>query len=263
MDPSKFSEQRLAGRCAIVTGAGHGIGRAYAHRLGAEGAQVVVAEVDAAAGEAVAKELASDGIEAVAVETDVSEQASVQAMVARAVEAFGKVDVLVNNAAMFTTFPVMEAAPEELPLEHFERVLSVNVTGTWLCAAAVIPDMRKRSYGKIINISSGTVFKGSGGAMLQYVTSKSAILGFTRSLARSLGPAGIRVNCVAPGFTVTGDDPTPEELESALAKAKTERALARIEEPDDLVGIVSFLSSADSDFITGQTIVVDGGAFMH
>lgn len=263
MSPSNYSEQRLVDRCAVVTGAGHGIGRAYARRLGAEGAQVVVAEVDQQAGETVARELVGNGIEAIALRTDVADGDSVKATVERATQAFGKVDILVNNAAMYSTFPVLEALPEELPLEHFEQVLRVNVLGSWLCASAVIPGMRRRGYGKIINISSGTVFKGSGADMLQYVTSKSAILGFTRTLARALGPSGIRVNCVAPGFTVTKDDPTAEEMDEALQRARAERALARVETPEDLVGVVSFLASADSDFITGQTIVVDGGAFLH
>jgi len=263
MTRSEFSEKRLAGRTAIVTGGGYGIGKAYAHRLAAEGAQVVVAELDGAAGEAVAKELVAGGLEAIAVQTDVGEEESVVEMVAKSIGAFGKVDVLVNNAAMFTRVPVVNTTAEGLSFEHFEKVLRVNVLGSWLCARTVIPDMRKRQYGKIINISSGTAFKGSGGTMLQYVTSKSALFGFTRSLARTVGADGIRVNCVAPGATVAEDDPTPEQLERAQQRAALERALAKVETPEDLVGIVAFLSSGDSDFTTGQTIVVDGGAFMH
>lgn len=258
-----FEEKRLDGRCVIVTGGGHGIGRAYARRLGAEGAQVVVAELDGPAGDAVAGELVAAGIEALAVQTDVGDEASVASMVAQALETFGKVDVLVNNAAMFTSVPVEQTTVEGLSFAHFEQVLRVNVLGSWLCARSVIPDMRTRGYGKIINISSGTVFKGSAGAMLQYVTSKSALLGFTRSLARTVGPDGIRVNCVAPGYTIAHDDASAEELEDARRRAAAERALAQVETPDDLVGAVAFLSSSDSDFITGQTIVVDGGAFMH
>lgn len=254
---------RLKGRCAVVTGGGHGIGRAYARRLGATGAQVVVAEVDGPAGEAVAAELMAQGVEAVAVATDVGDEAQVAAMVDAARSAFGKVDVLVNNAAMFTSVPLVEGGIEELSVEHFTDVLRVNVIGTWLCCRAVVPDMRRRQYGKIVNISSGTVFKGSGPNVLQYVTSKSAILGFTRTLARMVGPDGIRVNCVAPGFTLAGDDHPPDEVARALERARGERALPRVERPEDLVGTVAFLASADSDFITGQTIVVDGGSFLH
>lgn len=257
-----FSEQRLAGRCAVVTGAGHGIGRAYALRLAAEGAQVVVAELDEPAGEEVRERIVAAGGQAIAVRTDVAEEASVEKMAGVAKKSFGKVDVLVNNAAMFTSVPVRHGSLEGLTLEHFERVLRVNVLGSWLCARAVIPDMRERGYGKIVNISSGTVFKGSAASMLQYVTSKSALLGFTRTLARAVGPDGIRVNCVAPGYTIAGDV-SADELESARERAESERALPRIETPEDLVGVVAFLASADSDFMTGQTIVVDGGAFMH
>lgn len=258
-----YLEQRLAGRTAIVTGAGFGIGRAYAQRLAAEGAQVVVAELDGPAGEQVAKDLVAEGFEAIAVQTDVGEEPSVIAMVAAAIEAFGKVDVLCNNAAMFNRVPVLNTTLEGLSFEHFEKVLRVNVLGTWLCARTVIPDMRTRHYGKIINISSGTVFKGAGGTMLQYVTSKSALLGFTRSLARTVGPDGIRVNCVAPGYTIAEDDPSEETWRDAEQRAAAERALVKVETPEDLVGIVAFLSSADSDFMTGQTVVVDGGSFMH
>jgi 3-oxoacyl-[acyl-carrier protein] reductase len=259
----EYSEQRLAGRTAVVTGGGYGIGRAYAHRLAAEGAQVVIAELDADAGERVAKEIAAAGYDAVSIPTDVGEEESVTAMVAGAIAAYGKVDVLVNNAAMFTKVPVLQTSLESLTFEHFEKVLRVNVLGTWLCARSVIPDMRKRQYGKIINISSGTVFKGAGGTMLQYVTSKSALLGFTRSLARTVGPDGIRVNCVAPGGTMTEDIATPEREQAMLERARSERAIVKVETPDDLIGIIAFLSSGDSDFITGQTILVDGGAFMH
>jgi 3-oxoacyl-[acyl-carrier protein] reductase len=184
-------------------------------------------------------------------------------MVAATIDAFGKVDVLVNNAAMFTTVPVLHTDLAGLTVEHFEQVLRVNVIGTWLCCRHVVPEMKRQQYGKIINIASGTVFKGAGDTMLQYVTSKSALLGFTRVLARSVGGDGICVNCVAPGGTMTEEVASPEREEAMLARARSERALKRVETPEDLVGIIAFLSSADSDFITGQTIVVDGGAFMH
>ena len=259
----EFPEQRLGGRTIIVTGGGYGIGRAYAHRVAKEGAKVVVAEIDGDAGERVAKEIASHGYEAVAIETDVANEKSVNHMVAESLAAYGRIDVLINNAAMFTKVPIEYSTLDDMSFEHFERVLRVNVLGTWLCARAVIADMRKRQYGKIINISSGTVFKGAGGTMLQYVTSKSALLGFTRSLARMVGPDGIRVNCVAPGGTMTDDINTPEKEQTMFERARSERAIVKVETPEDLVGIISFLSSSDSDFITGQTILVDGGAFMH
>ena len=263
MNKMEYPEQRLAGRTVVVTGGGYGIGRAYAHRVAKEGAKVVIAELDGDAGERVAKEIVAERYEAVAVETDVADENSVNHMVAESLDAYGQIDVLINNAAMFTKVAIEHTTLEDLTFEHFEKVLRVNVLGTWLCARAVIPDMRKRQYGKIINISSGTVFKGAGGTMLQYVTSKSALLGFTRSLARTVGPDGIRVNCVAPGGTMTDDINTPEKELAMFERAQSERAIVKVETPEDLVGIISFLSSADSDFITGQTILVDGGAFMH
>lgn len=197
----EFSEQRLGGRVIVVTGGGHGIGRAYAHRLSAEGAQIIVAEIDAPAAEMVAKELTSAGREAIAVHTDLADQESVTKMAETTISTFGKVDGLVNNAAIFTSVPLERSKPEDLSYDHFEQVLRVNVLGTWLCSKLVIPDMRKRHYDKIVNVSSGTAFKGNGTNMLQYVTSKGAILSFTRVLTRAVGDDGIRVNCVAPGGT--------------------------------------------------------------
>lgn len=262
MTTLSFSEQRLGGRCAVVTGGGSGIGREYARRLAAEGAQVVVADIDAGAAASTAKELTGAGRIALDVLVDVANERSVREMVVRALDKFGKIDALVNNAAMFAKIPVLQGGLDDVPVEHFEQVLRVNVLGTWLCTRAVVPSMKAGGYGKVVNVSSGTVFKGSGGDMVHYVASKSAILGLTRSIARVVGPMGIRVNCIAPGFTVT-ETFTPEQVELARARAKAERPLGRVETPADLAGVVAFLCSADSDFMTGQTIVVDGGAFMH
>lgn len=258
----RFSEQRLKGRCAIVTGGGSGIGREYAHRLGAEGARVVVSDIDVKAGEAVADELTEFGAVALAIAADVGDEQQVSAMVQAAIGSFGKVDVLVNNAARFFKLPVFQGEIEDLPVEEFAEVMRVNVLGSWLCSREVVPSMKEHGYGKIVNVSSGTVFKGSGGDMLHYVASKSAILGLTRSMARSVGRFGIRVNCIAPGFTVT-EAFSSEQVEAARSRASTERALARVETPADLAGVVAFLCSAESDFMTGQTVVVDGGAYMH
>src|SRR5487761_1861771 len=258
-----FSEQRLAGRVIVVTGGGHGIGRAYAQRLAAEGAQIVVAEIDAPAADLVAKELVAAGGGAVWVKTDVTDEESVANMVARSIATFGKIDGLVNNAAIFTSVPLERTKPEELSYEHFEEVLRVNVIGTWLCSKLIIPDMRTRPYGKIVNVSSGTAFKGNGTNMLQYVTSKGAILSFTRVLARAVGDDGIRVNCVAPGGTAAEDGLSAAALESYERATTADRAIKQLETPGDVVGTVSFLCAADSDFITGQTISVDGGSAMH
>lgn len=249
---------RLEGRAAIVTGSGHGIGRAYALRLAAEGADVVIAEIDGDAGERVAEEIRRSvpGRRALAVRADVADEASVGRMVETALASFGRIDVLLNNAGVFTTDPIGSTRFDELGVGEFERVLRINVIGTWLCCRGVVGAMRAAGYGKIINVSSSIVFKGNGADMLHYVTSKSALLGMTRTLARELGPDGIRVNTLAPGFTITSDDDRP------LSSSSASRALRREETPDDLVGTAAFLAGPDSDFITGQTIVVDGGAHM-
>jgi len=242
---------RLAGKVAIVTGGGHGIGKVYALGLAGEGAKVVVAEIDAIAAEAVAADLKRRGFEAIAVRTDVADPASVGAMVERALGAFGRIDILVNNAAIFATVPMSRS-----PFDEIE-----NLRGTWLASRAVVPHMRKRGSGKIINISSGTALKGSA-SRIHYVTSKAGVLGFTRTLARELGQHGICVNCVAPGSTLSEENPS-EGIVRMRAAAAGERALKRTQKPEDLVGAIVFFASSESDFITGQTLVVDGGACMH
>src|SRR6266545_450768 len=252
---------RLAGRVAIVTGGGHGIGKAYALGLAREGAKVVIAEIDASAAEAAAADLKRQGFEAIAVRTDVADRASVEAMAARAVEAFGRIDILVNNAAIFATVPMSRSPFDEIEIEEWDRMMAVNLRGTWLASRAVVPHMRARGYGKIINISSGTALKGSA-SRIHYVTSKAGVLGFTRTLARELGKDGICVNCVAPGSTLSEENPS-EGLVRMRAAAAEERAIQRTQKPEDLVGAIVFFASPDSDFITGQTLVVDGGACMH
>src|SRR5256885_9063919 len=197
---------RLAGKVAIVTGGGHGIGKAYALGLAGEGAKVVVAEIDAIAAEAVAADLKRRGFEAIGVRTDVADPASVEAMVARTVAAYGRIDILVNNAAIFATVPMSRSRFDQIEIEEWDRMMAVNLRGMWLASRAVVPHMRKRGYGKIINISSGTALKGSA-SRIHYVTSKAGVLGFTRTLARELGKDGICVNCVAPGSTLSEENP--------------------------------------------------------
>jgi len=248
-------------RCAIVTGAGHGLGRAFAARLAADGAQVVGAELDAHAGRAVARELAAQGGEAVTLATAVADPAGVERMAAGAVAAFGRIDVLVNHAAVFQAVPLLQGAFETIPIAHREQVFRVDVIGTWRCCRAVVPEMRRLADGKIITLGSAAVFTGAAPSPLQYLTAKSAVVGFTRSLARALGPDGIRVNCVAPGRTAS--DAGGADRPDAQAPARLrERAITRVELPADVVGAISFLAGPDSDVITGQTWVVDGGAAM-
>ena len=248
--------KRLQGRVAIVTGGGHGIGRAYARRLAEEGAAVVIAELDGPAGERVAEEIGG-----LAVATDVADQASVDNMARRALERFGRIDVLVNNAAIFATVPMSRAPFDEIDPAEWDRMMAVNLRGTWLACRAVIPQMRKQRYGKIINISSSTAIKGSA-SRIHYVTTKAGIIGFTKTLAMEVGKDNICVNCIAPGSTLSEENADDALIKYRQAAAAT-RALQRMERPEDLVGAVAFFASSDSDFITGQTLVVDGGACLH
>jgi NAD(P)-dependent dehydrogenase (short-subunit alcohol dehydrogenase family) len=197
-----------------------------------------------------------------AIPTDVSDEASVRAMVGQTIGEFGKVDILVNNAAIFASVPVKQGPFEEIPINEWDRLFEVNVRGTWLCCREVIPTMRARGYGKIINVSSGTASKGVTN-MLHYVASKAAVEGMTRALAREVGSTvGICINAIAPGNTES--EPRMAGLtEEARANALRDRIFQRAEKPEDLVGTVLFLSSPESDFITGQTIHVDGGSVLR
>ncbi len=252
---------RLEGRVAIVTGAGHGLGKAYAERMAEEGARVVIAELDGAAGEAVAAGIAAAGGEAMAVAVDVTDAAALEAMAAAAVARFGRIDILVNNAAIFATVPMSRASFDKIPPDEWDAMMRVNLKGTWLACLAVMPQMQSQNYGKIVNISSGTALKGSP-SRIHYVTSKAGILGFTKTLANEVGPYNITVNCVAPGSTLAEANPDEATIKYREGAAKN-RALKRMQKPEDLTGAVVFFASADSDFITGQTLVVDGGGHMH
>ncbi|HLI26313.1 MAG TPA: SDR family oxidoreductase [Chloroflexota bacterium] len=249
---------RLQGRVAIVTGGGHGIGRAYVLGLAREGARVAIAELDAAAAERVANEVAAAGGEALAIPTDVSDEASTRNMARVTAERFGGIDILVNNASIFATIPMSRVGFEQISVEEWDRLMAVNLKGPWLCARAVVPYMRQRGKGKIINIASGTVLDGGGGTRAHYVASKAGVVGLTRTLACELGKDNICVNTLAPGSTLSEENPTEDILRFRQAAAAT-RVLKRVQRPEDLVGTVLFLASDDSDFMTGQMIVCDGG----
>jgi NAD(P)-dependent dehydrogenase (short-subunit alcohol dehydrogenase family) len=244
---------RLKDKVAIVTGGGIGLGRAYCKALAAEGAKIVVADIQPDAAGTVADEV--DGI---AVKVDVISEKETQAMAARALEAYGAIDILVNNAGMYSS--IQKRPFTEIPLDEWDRCMAVNVKGVMLCCRAVYPQMKKQRRGKIINISSGTVLGGTP-MFLHYVSSKGAVIALTRSLAREIGADGINVNAITPGLTIADEQQKKMLTEEYLAPRRLARAIKRDQYPEDLLGAVVFLSSADSDFVTGQTVNVDGGTW--
>jgi NAD(P)-dependent dehydrogenase (short-subunit alcohol dehydrogenase family) len=249
---------RLAGRTAIVTGGAKGIGAHYSRALAAEGARVMIADIADAGGLAEEIAAAHGGNSVTSAVADVSDEASVKTLVAATMERFGRIDVLVNNAALFA--PLQETKCTEIDAALWDQVMAVNLRGPFLMVKHVAPHMQARGYGKIINIGSGTAYRGIPW-MLHYVTTKGGIMAMTRALARELGEHGIRVNTLAPGFTLSDTvmSENPGHVNTARERAVQSRSLHRDEHPQDLLGALIFLSSADSDFVTGQTIMVDGG----
>lgn len=249
----------LRDRVAIVTGAGKGIGAVFAAGLAKNGATVVVADIDAAAAEHVAAKLKADGYEAKALAVDVSNEASVNAMTLATIDAYGGIDILVNNAAMYAN---LQRRPfYEISTEEFDRVLSVNVKGPWITTRSVYSSMRDRGKGKIINISSSSTYLAAN-RLAHYVASKMGIIGLTRSLARELGVHNICVNVIQPGMTDSQVNHSITSPERHVAEA-AERSIKRVQVPQDLVGALVFLASDASDFMTGQTLLVDGGRYFN
>lgn len=245
----------VSGRVIVITGAGQGIGREYARQFAAAGAIPIIAEINDANGASVKKEIEDDGGKALALHTDVSDPASVDETVAKVLRAHGRIDGLVNNAGIFTTLKMR--AFTEIPLDEWDQVLKVNITGCFLMARGVAPAMREAKWGRIINITSGSVPLGVKN-YLHYVTSKSALVGMTNSMARELGPDGITVNAVQPGGTFT-EIPRETITEAGKTWLKQTQCIPREEVPMDLVGLVIFLNTEAAGFITGQTIACDGG----
>jgi NAD(P)-dependent dehydrogenase (short-subunit alcohol dehydrogenase family) len=245
----------LQGKVAIVTGAGGDIGRAISVRYAQEGARVVVAELKQELAERTAAAVREAGGEALALATDVSKGADADAMARQTFERLGRIDVLVNCAALFGN--IRRAPFYELTEEEWDAVMAVNLRGMWLCCKAVFPYMREQASGRIINIASGTAFWGSP-QFLHYVTSKAGVIGLTRALAREVGEHGINVNAVAPDLTLTSGALSMVSREWIEQRGQ-EGAIKRVELPEDLVGTFVYLASDDSAFVTGQTIVVDGG----
>jgi 3-oxoacyl-[acyl-carrier protein] reductase len=249
----------LAGRVVIVTGGGKGIGKVYVQEFARAGAKVLAADIDGAAAELVAKEIRAGGGDAVGITTDITDADSTQAMAETAHKQLGGIDVLVNNASLMSALP--RRSWLEIPIEEWDRVMAVNLRGMFLCCRAVFPAMRERGRGKIVNISSSRVWEGIPNR-LHYTTSKAGVIGFTRALAREVGEYGITVNAVTPGLTLS-ETQVASSSGNYLASTAAGRAIGRPQVPEDLVGAVMFLACAASDFMTGQTINVDGGKAMH
>jgi 3-oxoacyl-[acyl-carrier protein] reductase len=245
----------------MITGAGHGIGKAYAKRFAAEGAQVVIADIDERAGQSVAAALGESGLSAWARTTDVRDYKSIEGLVHETVERFGRIDVLLNNAAIYVTEHLWKGPVEELALDEWDRVMEVNLKGVFLCCRAIIPVMKTQKSGKIINIASGTFFSGTGN-MPHYTTSKGGVIALTRVMARQLGQWGINVNCMTPGSTMS-EEVVTDEVRRRRESSVRGRAFSRVELPEDITGTALFLASSDSDFMTGELLVVDGGGIMH
>ncbi len=245
----------LDGKVAIVTGAAQGIGRAIADRLAADGARIVVADLKGA------EEAAGRYEDGVGLTVDVAAEADVERMTAETVERCGGVDILVNNAGLYASLAMRPF--DQIPVQEWRQVMDVNVLSMFLTCRAVVPRMRERGGGRIVNISSGTPFRGVP-FLLHYVTSKGAIVALTRALAKELGPDGVLVNCVAPGFTMSdGVNEHPEVVEALQDVSVSARTIKRDQVPEDVVGAVAFLCGPESTFLTGQTMVIDGGQYFH
>jgi NAD(P)-dependent dehydrogenase (short-subunit alcohol dehydrogenase family) len=250
-----MAEGSLDGKIAIVTGAAQGIGRAIAEGLSRAGARIVVADLRGA------DEAAAAFPDGIGLTVDVSNEADVRRMADTVVEQCGTVDILVNNAGLYASIPMRSFL--EIPLDEWRTVMDVNVASMFLTCRAVVPIMQGQGGGRIVNISSGTPFRGVP-FLLHYVTSKGAIVAFTRALAKELGKQGVLVNCVAPGFTMSaGVQEHPEVIEALQQASISSRTIQRDQVPEDVVGAVVYLCGASSSFVTGQTIVIDGGQTFH
>ena len=249
----------VEGRVVIITGGGTGIGRVYSQAFAEAGARVVIADIAAEEAGQTAAGIVETGGEALAISTDISEEAQANRMAEAAVEKFGRIDALINNASLMSA---LKRRPwHEIPVEEWDRVMEVNLRGMFCCCRAVFPQMRAQQSGKIVNISSSRVWEGTPNR-LHYTTSKAGVIGFTRALARELGEHNIAVNAITPGLTLS--DTQAQTLPPGYGASRDEqRAFKRAQYPEDLVGTVLFLVSDASGFITGQTINVDGGKAMH
>ncbi len=258
-----FDARNLASvqdRVIIVTGGGKGIGRVYCEKLAEAGARVVIADIDADANATTAAAIEAAGGTAIPVATDVSDPDATDAMAEATIAAFGRIDGLVNNASLMSVLP--RRPWHEIPLDEWDAVMGVNVRGVFLCCRAVFPQMRDQNKGKIVNISSSRFWEGTPNR-LHYSTSKAGVIGLTRSLSREVGEFNITVNAITPGFTLSDTQVASSGDYARQNLPDEQRAIRRHQYPEDLVGAVMFLVSDASDYITGQTINVDGGRSMH
>jgi NAD(P)-dependent dehydrogenase (short-subunit alcohol dehydrogenase family) len=245
----------LEGRVAVVTGAAQGIGNAIAKGLADEGARIVVADLNRA------DEAAQEFEDGIGLTVDVADDLQVERMAQQVVDECGRIDILVNNAGLYASLQMRPFT--EIPVEEWRQVMDVNLLSMFLTTRAVVPRMRERGGGRIVNISSGTPFRGVP-FLLHYVTSKGAIIALTRALAKELGRDDVLVNCVAPGFTMSdGVREHPEVIEALRDTSVSARTIQRDQEPEDVVGAVVFLCGPGAAFVTGQTIVIDGGQYFH
>jgi len=252
---------RLAGKTIVVSGAAHGIGRAYSERLAADGANVALLDIDAKRNEEVADGIRTSGGTAVAIATDVRDFGKFKSAVDEAAETFGALTGIVNNAGMLNVIPITRCMFEDIPDAEWDESFRLNTKSAWYGCKAAVPHLRANGGGSIVNIGSSTIFRGVT-TRAHYVAAKSALIGFNRTIAKELGPANIRVNLVCPGSTLSEENPTKEQVEMREAVIKT-RCIPRLERPIDLVGTIAFLQSDDSAFTTGQTFLVDGGSAFH
>jgi NAD(P)-dependent dehydrogenase (short-subunit alcohol dehydrogenase family) len=256
MSDSKFVDGRdVTGRVVIITGAGQGIGRAYALAFARAGAIPIIAEINPKTARNVEQEIRAEGGDAMVVEVDVADAGSTNRMAEAVLARYGRIDVLVNNAGIFSTIKMRPF--DEIPLDEWEQVLRVNTTGPFLCARAVVPAMRAAKWGRIINISTSSIRAGVPN-YLHYTASKAALNGMTFAMARELGKQGITVNAVIPGGTIT-EVPRESLTQQGIDRVVGAQCIPRPETPEDIVGLVMFLASPASAFVTGQTLAVNGG----